>query len=256
MRGEKSHEIVRSGLEILVNLTHRGACGCDPLTGDGAGILTQIPHEFFAARLPRTGHRRCRRRATTASARSSCRATDAERRRCEAACEAIVAEEGQTAARLARRADRQRVHRAHGPRRRAGHSPGVHRPRRATRRPTCSNGSCTSFASSSNRIARQRAVAEGLLLRAQPVVAGDRLQGAAAGRSGRTVLRRPGRPALRLGAWPWCISATAPTRFPPGTWPSRSATWRTTARSTRCAATSTGCTPARACWPANGMATT
>jgi glutamate synthase domain-containing protein 2/glutamate synthase domain-containing protein 1/glutamate synthase domain-containing protein 3 len=49
MRGEKQHEIVRSGLQILVNLTHRGACGCDPLTGDGAGILTQIPHEFFAA---------------------------------------------------------------------------------------------------------------------------------------------------------------------------------------------------------------
>ncbi|HXT57969.1 MAG TPA: glutamate synthase large subunit [Pirellulales bacterium] len=49
MRGEKSHAIVRSGLEILVNLAHRGACGCDPLTGDGAGILTQIPHEFFAA---------------------------------------------------------------------------------------------------------------------------------------------------------------------------------------------------------------
>ncbi|MGH7137094.1 MAG: glutamate synthase subunit alpha, partial [Pirellulales bacterium] len=48
MRGEKQHDIVRSGLQILVNLTHRGACGCDPLTGDGAGILTQIPHEFFA----------------------------------------------------------------------------------------------------------------------------------------------------------------------------------------------------------------
>src|ERR1700760_2452434 len=50
MRGEKSHQIVRSGLEILVNLTHRGACGCDPLTGDGAGILTQIPHKFFQAK--------------------------------------------------------------------------------------------------------------------------------------------------------------------------------------------------------------
>jgi len=46
--GQKSHEIVRKGIEILVNLTHRGACGCDPETGDGAGILIQIPHEFFA----------------------------------------------------------------------------------------------------------------------------------------------------------------------------------------------------------------
>ena len=55
MRGEKSHAIVRSGLEILVNLTHRGACGCDPLTGDGAGILTQIPHEFFQAKASELG---------------------------------------------------------------------------------------------------------------------------------------------------------------------------------------------------------
>ena len=38
MRGEKSHAIVRSGLEILVNLTHRGACGCDPLDR-GGGVM-------------------------------------------------------------------------------------------------------------------------------------------------------------------------------------------------------------------------
>ena len=55
LRGEKSHQIVRSGLEILVNLTHRGACGCDPLTGDGAGILTQIPHEFFQSQAGKLG---------------------------------------------------------------------------------------------------------------------------------------------------------------------------------------------------------
>ncbi len=48
LNGEKSHEIVRKGIEILINLTHRGACGCDPETGDGAGITIQIPHEFFS----------------------------------------------------------------------------------------------------------------------------------------------------------------------------------------------------------------
>ena len=48
LNGKKSHEIIRKGIEILINLTHRGACGCDPETGDGAGILIQIPHEFFA----------------------------------------------------------------------------------------------------------------------------------------------------------------------------------------------------------------
>ena len=47
IRGEKSHEIIRKGLEVLINLTHRGAAGCDPETGDGAGILIQIPHEFL-----------------------------------------------------------------------------------------------------------------------------------------------------------------------------------------------------------------
>src|SRR5579864_4889432 len=48
IQGEQSHEIILKGLQILINLTHRGACGCDPETGDGAGILIQIPHKFFA----------------------------------------------------------------------------------------------------------------------------------------------------------------------------------------------------------------
>ena len=47
LHGNKSHEIIRQGIQILVNLTHRGACGCDPETGDGAGVMIQIPHEFF-----------------------------------------------------------------------------------------------------------------------------------------------------------------------------------------------------------------
>jgi len=47
VKGERSHEIIEKGLTVLRNLAHRGACGCDPLTGDGAGILVQIPDEFF-----------------------------------------------------------------------------------------------------------------------------------------------------------------------------------------------------------------
>src|SRR4051794_3862784 len=43
IKGRKSHEVVASGLEILINLDHRGAVGADPLVGDGAGILIQIP---------------------------------------------------------------------------------------------------------------------------------------------------------------------------------------------------------------------
>ncbi|MCH9764945.1 MAG: glutamate synthase large subunit, partial [Alphaproteobacteria bacterium] len=48
LKGRKSHKIVEGGLEILLNLEHRGAVGADPLTGDGAGILFQIPHAFLA----------------------------------------------------------------------------------------------------------------------------------------------------------------------------------------------------------------
>ena len=47
IKGQKSHEIIEKGIQILINLTHRGACGCDPETGDGAGLLIQIPHKFF-----------------------------------------------------------------------------------------------------------------------------------------------------------------------------------------------------------------
>lgn len=47
IKGKKSHEIVKQALTILVNLNHRGACGCEPNTGDGAGILLQTPHRFF-----------------------------------------------------------------------------------------------------------------------------------------------------------------------------------------------------------------
>jgi glutamate synthase domain-containing protein 2/glutamate synthase domain-containing protein 1/glutamate synthase domain-containing protein 3 len=47
IKGEKSHDIVQKGLQVLQNLTHRGACGCDPFTGDGAGILMQVPDEFL-----------------------------------------------------------------------------------------------------------------------------------------------------------------------------------------------------------------
>ncbi len=47
MKGEKSHAIVDQALTILVNLEHRGACGCETNTGDGAGILMQVPHKFL-----------------------------------------------------------------------------------------------------------------------------------------------------------------------------------------------------------------
>ena len=47
IKGKQSHDMVRKGLQILENLTHRGAVGADPLAGDGAGILLQIPDRFL-----------------------------------------------------------------------------------------------------------------------------------------------------------------------------------------------------------------
>jgi glutamate synthase (NADPH/NADH) large chain/glutamate synthase (ferredoxin) len=47
IKGQRSHGIVQNGLQVLENLSHRGAQGCDPCTGDGSGILLQVPHEFF-----------------------------------------------------------------------------------------------------------------------------------------------------------------------------------------------------------------
>ncbi len=55
LRREKSHRIIQSGLQIVENLTHRGAVGADPLVGDGAGMLVQVPHRFFAAEAERLG---------------------------------------------------------------------------------------------------------------------------------------------------------------------------------------------------------
>jgi glutamate synthase (NADPH/NADH) large chain len=55
IEGIKSHDIVVKGVQILINLAHRGACGCDPQTGDGAGILIQIPHAYFESETKNLG---------------------------------------------------------------------------------------------------------------------------------------------------------------------------------------------------------
>jgi glutamate synthase (NADPH) large chain len=55
MTGRRSHETVAKGLRVLLNLEHRGACGCETNTGDGAGLLIQTPHRFFARECDRLG---------------------------------------------------------------------------------------------------------------------------------------------------------------------------------------------------------
>ncbi len=57
LKSRKSHAIVEQALQILVNLEHRGACGCEKDTGDGAGILVQTPHDFLMKAADKAGFR-------------------------------------------------------------------------------------------------------------------------------------------------------------------------------------------------------
>ena len=52
IKGLQSNDIIRRGLQVLVNMTHRGAESSDNKSGDGAGIMMQIPHDFFKAIIP------------------------------------------------------------------------------------------------------------------------------------------------------------------------------------------------------------
>jgi len=95
IKGQKSHDIIVKGIQVLINLTHRGACGCDPETGDGAGVLIQIPHKFFV--------RECAKRGFTLPAAGEygvgmtfLPVERHDRLQCEGILERIVTEEGLT----------------------------------------------------------------------------------------------------------------------------------------------------------------
>ena len=129
IKGRKSHQIVEDALHILLNLEHRGAVGADPRAGDGAGILVQIPHKFFAKEGRRSSASRCRSPANTPSAICSCRATPNWRADHPQDLRGGDRARRPDAARLARRADRQFDARRIGEADRAGAHAGVHRPR-------------------------------------------------------------------------------------------------------------------------------
>src|SRR5262245_49369698 len=95
LKGRPSHALLAQAIQILVNLEHRGACGCEKNTGDGAGILLQTPHRFLARegdrlgiKLPAPG---------TYGVGMVFLPTDApDRAACEALFEQVVRAEGQT----------------------------------------------------------------------------------------------------------------------------------------------------------------
>ncbi len=55
LKGARSHDIIEGALQMCINMDHRGGCGCDPQTGDGAGIFMQLPHKFFQKVAPACG---------------------------------------------------------------------------------------------------------------------------------------------------------------------------------------------------------
>ncbi|MDY0169383.1 MAG: glutamate synthase-related protein [Thermoguttaceae bacterium] len=95
IKGERSHQIVRDAETVLKNMDHRGACGCEANTGDGAGMLTALPHEFLRkvakdelkADLPEPGR--------FAAGVVFFPKLAAERVPCKRAVERIIAEQGQ-----------------------------------------------------------------------------------------------------------------------------------------------------------------
>ena len=246
-----------AGLQVLINLQHRGACGCEANTGDGAGILIQMPDRFLrkvtaplGIDLPPAGA--VRRRARLPAARRR-RARPASRQ----LFERIVAEEGQTAARLARRADRRRPSRR---RRRSRAEPVIEQVfigRRLGGRDRRSTRSAWRFERKLYVIRKRiEHAVDALALRRRSDSCSTScslssqhadLQGDADGRPDPADVPRSDAIRTSSRRSRWCTSASARTRSRRGRSRTRTATSRTTARSTRCAATSTGCAPAKAC---------
>ena len=258
LHNRKSHRIIQDGLRIVENLTHRGAVGADPKMGDGAGMLVQIPHKFFASRGQAAGLRPARpgrvrgRPHLHAAGRRPARRHGEDRRPGHR-------RRGPGAARLARRAGRQQraVARPRDRHHRAQSPPGVHRPRR--------------------RRHRRRRFRAQALHRAQGHLGAHLREVCRPARTTSTSSRcRAGRWSTRACSsptssapitatcttrnssrrWRSSTSASRPTPSRPGGWRTPIASSATTARSTRCAATSTGWRRARRPPPRRCSATT
>jgi len=95
IKGEKSHAIIRQALQLLLNLDHRGACGCEANTGDGAGILIQPPHDFLRL-VAKEGKVSLPAAGDYVVGMVFMLSKRSERAECEKVFANIVAEEGQT----------------------------------------------------------------------------------------------------------------------------------------------------------------
>ena len=229
-------------LDALRNLDHRGATGAEADTGDGAGILIQVPDAFLRAVVD---VRPARRPAPTPSAWRSCPPTTPRAATAEAASRSIAAERGP--ARSSAGAT-------------CPSTPdlvGAHRPRRACRR----SGSCSSRDPGERpdrhraRPASPSACASAPSTRPTSTSRRCRPAPSSTRACSRPPQLEPFFPDLvrRARSSPRsrsCTPASRPTPSRRGRWPTRTATSPTTARSTPSRATATGCAPARRCSPA------
>ena len=214
IKGRRSHAIVRQALQVLKNLAHRGACGCEVNTGDGAGILVQMPDTFLRKVAPGAA---AAGRASTASGSCSCRATRQHRAGRRAARSPHRRRGGPAAARLARRADRRqrRSARARSPSSRssgrcssaaadpAGGSGARRRTSAGRGRGGGSSASCTSSASGSSTRSTRCAIPDASRKLFYIVSLSSQhadLQGHADGRPDRADVPRSGRSGPRVGA--------------------------------------------------------
>ena len=248
IKGRRSHAIVRQALQVLINLQHRGACGCEANTGDGAGILIQMPDRFLRREAARLGLDAAGRAAATAPGWSSCRATRTPRGASSgcssgssprkgsgcsagATCRPTTARSGRARSRSSRCSGRSSIGRGPGwPRRRVGRGRrGVRA--QAVRDPQADRARGRRAAISPDAQFFYVVSLSSRTLIYKGMLTADQIDGDVPGSGG------PGRSSRR---WRSCTSGSAPTRSRRGRWRIRTATSRTTARSTRCAATSTG----------------
>ena len=234
IEGRKSHDIVLKGIQILINLTHRGACGCDPQTGDGAGILIQIPHAFF--------ERECSRLGFTLPAPGEYgvgmvflpvepQRTDSLRRHHRE----NRAGRGPHGSRVARYAGQRQHDRATGARLAALHRADFPAARGRDGSGRARTQALRGAQAGGSGRRGDRLQGERLLLSAFALFAHDYLQGPAARAADHGFLQGAAGSGTSPARCAWCTSASRPTRFRAGSSRTRTATSATTARSTRCA---------------------
>ncbi len=257
IKGQRSHQLVSDALHVLRRMNHRGACGCEVNTGDGAGILTTLPHEFLAQVAQSTFRTRLPAAGAYAAGIVFLPTRSGERAECKRVVEQLIAQQGQ---------------------RLVGWRPVPVCPDEANIGPSARQGMPVMeqlFVAAGGEVRGEAFERQLYLIRKQAshqvhenVRLSERRAFYVCSLSTQVIIYKgmltPDQlvafypdlsdPAYRR-TWPWCIRGSPPIRFRAGIALSPCGSCRTTARSTRCGATSTGCARAKAWSAAAALAT-